>query len=238
MVKLEPTGKLEHATWEALINLCQRRPKGWTLIGAQMVTLHAIEHRYPPLRTSRDLDVLADVRVMSNATALVSKTLLEDGFELIEPSLSGIAHKFVRGDAIIDVLAPDGLGPNTDVFTSPPLRTVSVPGGSQALKRSNKVEVELKGCKAKVPRPDLLGAILLKARAIVVDDEPDAQKLDLAFLCCMVEDPRDLAQQLTAKERGWLKRQKDKLLDSEAPWFGLPNSDNGKMALEILVEVN
>ena len=87
-------------------------------------------------------------------------------------------------------------------------------------------------------RPDLLGAILLKARAIGISDAPDAQSRDLAFLCCMVEDPRNLAQQLTTKERGWLKRQKVKLLDSETPWFGLPNSDNGKMALKILVEAN
>lgn len=91
MVKLKPAGKLEQATWEALINLCEREPDGWTLIGAQMVTLHALENGYSPLRVSRDLDVLADVRVMSNATSQISKTLLEDGFELIEPSLTELA---------------------------------------------------------------------------------------------------------------------------------------------------
>lgn len=238
MVRLEPRGRLEQATWEALINLCELRPDGWTLIGAQMVALHALEKGYLPPRASRDLDVLANVRVMSNATAQISKTLLEEGFELIEPSLSGIAHKFVRGDAIIDVLAPDGLGPKTKVFTSPPFRTVLVPGGTQALKRSAHVEVELDSRRAKVMRPNLLGAILLKARAIRVSDAPDAQRRDLAFLCCMIEDPRSLAQRLTRKERGWLKRQNDNLLDSETLWFGLPNSDNGKIALELLVETS
>lgn len=236
MIKLEPAGKLEQATWEALIRLCQRRPEGWTLIGAQMVTLHAKENGLPALRVSRDLDVLADVRVMSNATAQMSKALIEDGFELVEPSLSGIAHKFVKGDAIIDILAPDGLGPKTKVFTSRPLRTVSVPGGSQALKRSSKIAVELDGLEVKVPRPDLLGAILLKTRAVGVDDEPEVQRQDLALLCCMVKDPRELAQQLTATERGWLKRQADILLASDTYWSELPNNDNGRLAFEILAE--
>lgn len=236
MIKLEPEGHVERALWEALMDLSCKIQYGWTLIGAQMVALHAIENGYPRPRTSRDLDVLADVRMMSNATTKISRILLDDGFELVEPSLSGVAHKFIKGDAIIDVLAPDGLGPKTNVSTSPPLHTVSVPGGSQALKRTKKIEVELDGVKALVPRPNLLGAILIKARAIVIDDVPEAQRRDLAFLCCMAEDPRSLSEQLAKEERGWLIKQKDSMLNSEMLWAGLPNSDNGRLALEILAE--
>jgi hypothetical protein len=55
-----------------------------------------------------------------------------------------------------------------------------------------------------VPLPDLLGAMLVKIRAIDVDDEPRAQRSDVAFLLSLVEDPDELAKKCSATERGWL----------------------------------
>ena len=52
-----------------------------------------------------------------------------------------------------------------------------------------------------VPRPSLLGAIVGKAVAVDVDDLPDAQRLDLALLLSIVEDPIAMAQRMTKKDR-------------------------------------
>lgn len=57
-----------------------------------------------------------------------------------------------------------------------------------------------------IPAPSLLGAILVKVRAISVDDQPRAQRADVAFLLSLVEDPDPLAEELTASERQWLRR--------------------------------
>jgi hypothetical protein len=56
-----------------------------------------------------------------------------------------------------------------------------------------------------VPRPALLGAIIAKAFAVDVDDTPDAQRLDLAFLLSLVEEPLDLAARTTSKDRRRLR---------------------------------
>jgi hypothetical protein len=76
------------------------------------------------------------------------------------------------------------------------------------------VEVRTRSVTGTVPLPDLLGAILVKVRAIDVDDVPDAQRTDLAFLLWLVEDPDELAKQCSIAERGWLRKH---------PYFGDPN---------------
>lgn len=65
-----------------------------------------------------------------------------------------------------------------------------------------------------VPRPSLLGAILVKVRAIAVDDLPEAQRADVALLLQLVDEPDRLAAELTQTERGWLRRH---------PYFGDPS---------------
>jgi hypothetical protein len=137
----------------------------------------------------------------------------------------------------IDVLAPDGLDKRRARLTTvPPARTISVPGGTQALQRSRFVEVCLGELTGRVPRPDLLGAILIKARAVEVDDVPEAQLGDLAFLLTLVPDPRILSDQLRGKERSWLRRRRELLERTARPWRGLPdeNADNGHITFCIL----
>ena len=56
-----------------------------------------------------------------------------------------------------------------------------------------------------IPLPDLLGALLVKVRAISVGRTPDAQREDVAFLLSLILDPDAMASEITSKERGWLK---------------------------------
>lgn len=98
---------------------------------------------------------------------------------LVGASPEGLAHRYQRGGVSVDVLAPEGLGPRTDLTTTPPDRTLQVPGGTQALDRTEFVPVVFGDRQGLVARPSLLGAIVGKAVAVGVDDVPDAQRLDL-----------------------------------------------------------
>jgi hypothetical protein len=233
-----PRGPMD-GLWARLIDLAEAQPDGWTLVGAQMVALHAYEHGRQPPRGSTDADVLANVRAVADATARISDWLVEQGFHLDGVSVEGIGHRFVdaEGKVRLDVLAPEGLGRSrVRLTTVPPAHTVCVPGGTQALHRSELVDVRLGERVGRLPRPDLLGAILVKARAVEVDDAPAAQLGDVAFLLTLVPDPRALRDQLRGKEQSWLKRRRE-LLDRRATcWQGLAleDADNGHLAFRIL----
>ena len=234
MIVLDTLDPRQDVLWEALIELDRRRPPAWTLIGAQMVALHGLGQGRTPPRSSLDADVLVDIRLVQDGTERFAEMLITAGFEFEGMNLEGIGHRYRRGGARIDVLAPDGVGGRANVKTSPPARTVRVPGGSQALRRSRPVDVALRETRGKIPCPDLLGAILVKARAVEVDDVPESQLVDLAFLLGLVRDPRALAADLARGERGWLKRRKDLLDRNHSAWRGVANADDAHRALRLL----
>ncbi len=241
MVDLTGLDPVSGALWDALIDLAAVRRGGWTLIGAQMVALHGLEHGRVLARSTTDADVLVDARSPRWGTAALSQLLVDRGFELEGFDSFGIGHRFGDGRVRIDVLAPDGLPVTSPdlVTTVAPARTVSVPGGTQALRRSRHVGVHRGDQPGSVPCPDLLGAILIKARAVDVDDVPRAQLSDLAFLLGLVEDPRALAGQLRGRERSWLRRRTDLLDRSHPAWESLPDreAEDGHIALKILAGV-
>ena len=201
----------------ALIELSNSTRPEWTLIGGQMVSLHAAEHAAPPLGASRDIDVVVNARVVAGAVRQFVADLESSGFELADTSPDGVAHRYVREGTSIDVLAPEGLGRRANLTTTPPGRTIQAPGGTQALNRTELVPVEYGGSLGLVPRPSLLGAIIVKAAAIAVDDAPHAQELDLALLLSLVADPSEMAAAMTKKDRARLRGGKigD---DSHAVW--------------------
>ena len=53
--------------WLALIEVDRCAAREWTLIGGQMVLLHALEQGVVPPRVSTDLDVLVNARVVTGA---------------------------------------------------------------------------------------------------------------------------------------------------------------------------
>lgn len=212
-----------------LIALAEAQSGSWTLIGAQMVALYAWDAGIES-RPSEDADVLANVRVTTSATRDVAGFLRERGYEP-EESLTNVVHLFTRGNAEIDVLAPDGLGPKSDITTIPGRHTIEVPGGSQALGRTDLVSVRTREIAGELPRPNLLGAILVKVRAIEVDDVPNAQRADLALLLELVDDPDVLRSELRNSERGWLRRH-EYLADPDHPqWLEFEARDPEQAAL-------
>lgn len=201
-----PTWPGSIPVWETLLELSAADGPEWTLIGGQMVMLHASERGTAPLRVSRDLDVLVNSRVATGAVREFVVLLEKRGFGLAGTSPNGIAHRYTRGAASIDVLAPEGMGERADLVTTPPGRTIQVPGGTQALARTELIPVSHGGTEGFVPRPSLLGAIVVKAAAIAVDDTPRAQEQDLALLLSMVADPGVLAAETNRKDRQRLRR--------------------------------
>lgn len=237
MITLQPESTQEHDLWGAALEIAAHMSRGWTLIGAQMVALHALEHGRTPMRTSADVDVLLDLRTVPRGTRQMSQLLVEKGFRLLTATPDGRGHRFVRGTVLVDVLAPDGLGERADLSTLPPARTVAVPGGSRALELTDAVEVRLDSRAGRLPRPNLLGAILVKARAVDVDDLPQAQRLDLAFLLSLVDDPRTLSATLGRHDRQVLRQRAEMLDPAALVWRRLPDGDDACRALRLLAGV-
>ncbi len=221
--------------WEALLELAAEHPRDWTLIGAQMVFLHALEHEADPPRYSADLDVVVNVQALKHGVRIMAETLDRLGYKFMGANNAGIGHRFERGSARVDLLAPDGLSERADIRTFAGARTVQVPGGTQGLRRSQFVEICVGEACGTVPRPDLLGAILLKARAVDVDDVPESQRAEFCFLLSLVDDPVAMALDLRGRQQRWLRRRAE-LLDAGHPaWLGIRDADDARIALKILM---
>lgn len=128
--------------WHTLLDLGEQLDVPWALIGGQMVLLHAIEHGQIPPLVSQDGDVIADIRAVPDALTQAMSGLERLGFALQSISADGLAHRYTRTaeprSVVVDVLAPEGLGERADLTTTPPGRTIEVPGGTQALSRTEK----------------------------------------------------------------------------------------------------
>ena len=238
MIDLSSATGAHGAVWDRLVRLGRERTEGWTLIGAQIVIALAKEHGRTYTRITADADLLADVRVLVHGVTELANQLTESGFELEGISADGIGHRFRDGNVAFDLLGPDTVRNKAKLITVAPARTVCVPGANQALARSRRLDVQSPNERGFVPIPDLLGAILVKARAVDVDDVPEAQLADLAFLLSLVPDPRQLAQQVHRTERSWLRRRQELHNDNHPAWRRLTREDaeNGMLALRILAE--
>lgn len=216
--------------WHTLLDLAALLDVPWALIGGQMVLLHAIENGQVPPQVSQDGDVIADVRAVPGALTQVVTGLEGMGFALQEMSADGLAHRYTRAaqprPLVIDVLAPEGLGNRADLTTTPPGRTVEVPGGTQALSRTERITVTHEGRRGTIPRPTLLAAIVGKAAATALAS-PERHYRDLALLCALVADPFDLAEQMSRKDRQRLRLAR-RLLDNAHPaWPLVPPAIRG-----------
>ena len=199
--------------WNMIAEMTERLPGGWVLIGGLMVQLHAVEHGVIDVRATRDIDVLGQARP-PGALAAIDAALRSDGFALHDPDLDGYGYRYERDEITVDVLAPDGLTPPPSLGGG--VTAVGVPGGTQALERSEEVMVRVGERSFELRRPTLLGAILIKARSLMMHDDPASQREDLLRLLSLVDEPRELSVELRDSERWWL-RQAEPRLDLQAP---------------------
>jgi hypothetical protein len=177
----------------------------WCLVGGLMVALFAIEAQQNQ-RATTDIDVLADARARPSGTMWAASRLKALGATPWESQASKRERgfRFDLHGQIVDVLAPDGLGP-AGARTMNNLKTIQIPGGTQALRRIEVVEIVVESEAVMLRRPKLIAAILLKARALSVHSRPQDQRHDLVTLLSVLDDPRKARAEITPKEIGWLR---------------------------------
>ncbi|MFJ6633343.1 hypothetical protein ACIQMR_18420 [Streptomyces sp. NPDC091376] len=200
------------------------------MIGGQMVLLHGLEHDRTPPAASQDLDVLADVLSSPESLRLLVSALRDLGFESDGVSPEGKAHRYTRrdgaGELVVDLLAPDHLGERADLTTTPPGSTLEVPGGRQAVQRTEGVKVQLDERVGVIYRPSLLGAIVGKAAALSIPTAPkDKHYRDLAFLLSLPGNPITLKRELTKGDKRRLATAKALLDPGHAAWRELRDAE-------------
>jgi hypothetical protein len=197
VIVLPPMLTSQTASWHALFDLNDRHPEGWTLVGGQMVHLHCAERDHAPTRPTDDADTVLDVRADPRFLEAFTATLTDLGFAF-RTSGEGLQHRWVKGDAQIDVLLPDGVGErSTSRQGAGGGPTLAAPGGTQALRRSDAVAVTVAGRQGQVRRPNLVGALVMKAAAHSVGTDVRRHRLDFVVLATILaardfrEDPAD-----------------------------------------------
>jgi hypothetical protein len=239
-VALPPLGGALSALWATLLDLAERLTDvPWTVIGGQMVLLHALEHGTMPPRFSTDIDAAVDVRTAPKGVSRIVAELQALDFRATGASPEGYVHRFERitteGTAIVDVLVPEGLGPRTDTTTVKPGRAFPVPGATQALVRTELVPIRRGDGIAWLPRPSLLGAVVAKAMAATIDRrEADRHLVDLAFLCGLVDEPLVLREAVASKDRARLAKAAALLPREHPAWEAAGDPDQAWAAWRLL----
>jgi hypothetical protein len=212
-VALNPSDEQSRALWRNALSLMNDLDGDWTLVGGLMVQLLAGRYGVPSTRSTVDIDILADSRRRPSSTELIGATLTKLGFEVVEQTRlrdPETAFRFERTGTIVDLIAPEKSGRRKPPKTIGNFQTIEVPGGTQALARTEALLVRLDDAESMVRTPTLLGAILLKARA-VRSGHRDQDRDDLVVLLACIEDPIALREDLKRTERGWLRSAGDAL---------------------------
>lgn len=154
-----------------------------------MVFLHCVERNRFPVRPTDDVDAVLDVRANPLVLRDFTATLVELGFESDGETWSGHQHRWVRGDAIVDILIPRFLGERAEKRRGATGgTTLPTIGGQAVLDRSQTVELDLDGRVGRIRRPDLLGALAAKAAAYSnqLDSGRDRHLIDFTVLATLV----------------------------------------------------
>jgi hypothetical protein len=229
------------ALWETVAKVANTLGEdvSWCLVGGLMVALFAIEAEQLP-RPTTDIDILGNARQRPSAAEQVTERLKSIGGTLHQRGglESERGFRFYVDGQIVDVLAPEGLPKNRPPITTGNLQTIQIPGGTQALQRTELVEIVVNGRAATLRRPTLIAAILLKTRALRVHSRPDDQRHDLVTLLGLLDDPRTARDRLSKSEIGWL-RNIETLLHLDDPQladtFDPPRLQAARAAYQLLV---
>jgi hypothetical protein len=195
--------------WHALFEVYKAHPEGWALVGGQMVHSLCWEREANPPRPTQDADAVLDIRAHPTMLFDFTKTLTDLGYKSAGESPSilegvkGVQHRWVKGDAQIDVLIPRFLGERADNRTGVTGgRTIAAPGGQGALDRSEVIEVAVEGVTGTVIRPTLQGAIIAKASAMLIGEgaKADRHLNDLSILASLVTRGDRVGENVTRNE--------------------------------------
>ena len=208
-IELPAMSDAQAQSWHALMDLYDRIDSRWTLIGGQLVHLHCAERGISPSRPTNDVDTVVDVRASQTVLATFTGALEAMGFEA-DTSGDGIQHRWRRDLAQIDVLVPEGIGPRAAARTGAEgAPTISAPGTTQALNRSEAVTVRAEGRTGMVLRPNLVGALVAKAaaRIEIASDRAGARHCtDFVTLAGLISARDFRSTDLARKDRSRLRK--------------------------------
>jgi len=234
-VVLPPMSRRQGEAWNGLLDLSERHPTGWTLVGGQMVHLHCIERGIAPMRPTNDVDTVLDVRAEPGSLQSFTAALVEVGFSSTGESWEGHQHRWQRGGAQIDILIPRHLGERAAGRRGVSGETtIETPGAQQALDRTQPVEVVLDGRTGWVRRPSLLGALVAKAAAhsVVLDRARSRHLIDFAVLTTLIR-PSDVVHEAGRRDRERLGTMLAALAADRRTWAGVDGADDGIARLHL-----
>lgn len=173
----------QQEAWQAVFEIHNAMPHGWVLVGGQAVYLHAIERGAPFVRPTKDADMALDIRAYPTMLHDFTALLVELNFKSAGESLAGHQHRWLRGQAMVDVLIPRHLGERADGRRGVTGgTTVAAPASQQALDRAETVDVVAGSATGRVNRPTLIGSLIGKAAALTIPDDPGRERHITDFL--------------------------------------------------------
>lgn len=176
---------------------------GWALAGGNLVRLHLAERGSSSARSTRDIDLILDVRAEPGSIDAVVAVLRAAGFAPSGFNPAGHDHRWQRGDGQIDVLVPSFLGPHILDRTYDGLgRLLPTRGAQLAIHRTQRVPIHVDELPRWVNRPDLVGALYGKCSALLVPTDVDKQRHlgDIAHLAGVL-GPRVRREMLSLSPR-------------------------------------
>lgn len=173
------------------------------LIGGLMVQAHGMAAGIDVVRPTVDVDMIVLAQLRSDLFGETIQQLRDLGYEFRPPMGAGPAHRFVREQAQVDVGLPDNLG-RSDQRRLQGRAVLQIDGGYQAAERVTRLEVA--GCPVPMQVPDLLGALILKGAAYMVDSrDPGRHLQDAAVIAAAITDPAGEVPRLKGSDRRRLK---------------------------------
>jgi hypothetical protein len=213
-VVLPAMTQAQEGAWRTLLQLFERVGSTWCLVGGQMVHLYCAERGVTPNRPTEDADTVLDVRAQPDILDRFTRALMDLGWSSAGESPDGHQHRWVQSDSRMDVLIPTRLGARAaGRQAAGGGTTLATPGGQQALDRAELVSVDLVGQVGQIPRPNMTGALVIKAAAYT--NPRDNYRLrhltDFAVLAAMVQRSDNLAATLRPNDLKYLRPTLDDL---------------------------
>jgi len=203
----------------------------WVLVGGLMVQLHARRAGIPPPRATKDVDLVADVATNHSSVTSIASALTRIGFDPVVPlSRKEPIYRFQRDREQVDMMVADHLPSQLKPrFMMRP--AFAATAGEQSLRRRDTFVVTSTTRTVTLGAPDVLGALIGKGAASIVDSRDPLRHLDdAAVLLATIESVGALdLTHLSANDRKRLTTIATKLGEVAHPaWLNLSEPQRAK----------